>query len=92
MRALCPFFAACLIGCVEPGQYGGPIPVDPAGTLARLESLCAIAQQPVCGALAGAEDAGTAEDARAPDMETTPDADSCASALAVWRRLDRPRH
>ncbi len=45
-----------LASCVEPTQYGGPIPVDQAGTLARLSSLCAVASQPVCGALAGAED------------------------------------
>jgi hypothetical protein len=74
MRFIGLLLTASLVGCVEPGQYGGPIPIDPIGTTARLESLCAIAQQPVCGMIAGPEDAGTTEEARATGVDPAPDA------------------
>jgi hypothetical protein len=60
------FLDATLAGCAAPGQYGGPIPVNQAGTAARLERLCAIAEQAVCGAVAADEDAGPG-DARPDD-------------------------
>ena len=37
--------ALALAGCVEPVQYGGPIPIDHAGLRARLERLCGVTEQ-----------------------------------------------
>ena len=60
-------FAAC--GCAEPGQYGGLIPIDQAGVEGRLQRVCVIAPQSVCGALStdevDADEGGVADDADA---------------------------
>lgn len=48
-----------LAACVEPVQYGGPIPVRQAGLVGRLESVCGWTAQSVgCEALAAEDDAG----------------------------------
>jgi len=49
--------ALALTACVEPRQYGGPIPVDQAGLEARLTRLCTFTGQTEgCVALAAAEE------------------------------------
>ncbi len=54
-------FALCgLASCVEPGQYGGPIPVDQSGLEGRLETACTITQQSMCGLLATDDEEGDA--------------------------------
>lgn len=48
--------AVLSVGCAEPVQYGGPIPVDQAGVQARLRSQCGVTKQSIgCAALAPAE-------------------------------------
>jgi hypothetical protein len=73
MRSLAPAFLLTLSACVEPGQYGGPIPVDGAGAAARLARLCSVADQTVCAALpAEVEDVGDAGDAGDADASPSP--------------------
>ncbi len=54
--------------CVEPIQYGGPIPIDAAGLQARLSHLCVLTGQTTgCETLAASpedEPAEPAADAR----------------------------
>jgi hypothetical protein len=48
--------ALLLAGCVEPVQYGGPIPIDARGLEGRVASLCSFASGSVgCEALAPPE-------------------------------------
>ncbi len=48
--------------CVEPQQYGGPIPIEQRGLTARLETVCGGSQETVCAALDEVRDAGGAGD------------------------------
>lgn len=71
MRLVLPLLTLLsVVACVEPEQYGGPIPIDTFGVEARLAHMCAVAPQPMCGAIAEPVEPADDEAGPAPDAST----------------------
>jgi len=78
--------ALATAACVEPGQYGGPIPVDHAGVTARFERLCGMTEHTkACAAVTDEADAAVAPE---PDAAPAPPTRPADRPLA--EHLDHP--